>query len=271
MAAYGPAIKLQDPGKGAGPRKAGAWGVAYHTTGSSLPKGALAKGEDPFKAGIAYYRKYDPGGPTYLIGYEPGQIAMITADENLITWHAGTSNAATIAANKDGSWRQKVSPATVFHWERVYGVGKNPYSVDGTTRNSVLPSASPNDNLIGVEMIPVTDGSKYWGTPMRPGLRFSKWQHDAARDLAKDLARRWGWPPGWQDTRILSHEAVNPIERYDSAGGWDPGWIRAVPFFDMRYVQGKGITLGPFAVIGLGILIGAVGYIGVRRLNRPRA
>jgi hypothetical protein len=232
------------------------FGVTYHTTGSGLPSGAMAQGKDPFQAGIDYYRASH--GPTYLIGWKEGQIAAVARDEDVVTWHAGESESDKKAALMNGSWRSWVSPATVAHFERVYGAGKNPLSADGTTRNSVIPSSSANHATIGVEMIPVTPGGNtFWAPPMRFGLRFTKWQHDAARALAKDLARRYGWPSGWETTRILGHESLNPIERHDSGGGWDPGWLRADPYVDMDYIRGSG---------GAGIVILAAGVVGLAYL-----
>lgn len=246
---YAKAQRIPNPFDTGQRRKSPPFGVAFHTTGSGLPRAALEKGQDPFQFGINLYR--ESMGPTYLIGWRPGEIAAITHSEDVLTWHAG-SQGAIAAALKSGAWRQQVSPATVLHYARVYG-DKNPLSADGTTLHSVIPPPGANDRLVGVEMIPVTaNGKDYWAPPMRPGLRFTKWQHDAARDLAADLARRYGWPAGWQKTRILSHEAVNPIERHDSGGGWDPGWIRFQPYIDMDHIQGSGSGM-------LVLLVGAVG------------
>lgn len=225
------------------------YAVTLHTTGSGLPKQAISAGIDPFQAGIDYYRQSH--GPTYLIGWKPGQIALIAADEDVVTWHAGTSDDAKLRALKDGSWRSWVSPATVAAWAYRYG-SKNPLSADGTTKSSLIPTASANTSTIGVEMIPVTPGGNtFWAAPMKPGVRFTKWQHDAARDLARDLARRYRWPAGWEQTRILGHEALNPIDRYDAGGGWDPGWVRSSPYIDMDYIRGQ-TDVGSILVLAAG-------------------
>lgn len=240
------------------------WGVTFHTTGSGLPTKALADGKDPFAAGIDYYRT--SYGPTYLIGWMPGQIAAIAADEDVVTWHAGTTDHAKWTALKDGSWRSWVSPAMVAYYDRMYG-GRNPLSSDGTTASSVIPSGYANNATIGVEMIPVTPGGNtLWAMPMRPGLRFTAWQHQAARALAADLARRYGWPAGWQNTRIVGHETVNPIDRYDAGGGWDPGFLRASPYVDMPFIRGQ-TDLASWIVLGAGVVGAAFLY---RRLRKPR-
>ena len=74
--------------------------------------------------------------------------------------------------------------------------------------------------------------------PMRPGLKFTKAQHDTAAFLAVDIAERKGWPDGWWLTpRLGAHEFFTPISRHNTGGGWDPGITRAKPFFDFDYVQ----------------------------------
>ena len=56
--------------------------------------------------------------------------------------------------------------------------------------------------------------------------------------LAIDCAARHGWPKGWHRTsRLLSHEDVQPIRRHDRGGGWDIGWLRAAPYFDLEFVR----------------------------------
>jgi len=257
MALYSKAIRITSPFDTGQVRPGPPWGVCFHTTGSGLPSQALERGIDPFEHGINYYR--GSKGPTYLIGWKPGQIAAVARDESVVTWHAGESETAKWNALKSTGWKSMVSPAMVAYFAKVYGANKNPLSSDGTTRSSVIPTAYANTSLIGVEMIPVTPGgSTMWAMPMRAGLRFTAWQHQAARDLAADLAQRYGWPSGWQTERIVGHESVNPIDRHDSGGGWDPGFLRANPYIDMAYIrgQGGGVVLALAAgLIGLSYLV----------------
>jgi hypothetical protein len=208
------------------------YGITFHTTGSGLPSTALAQGKDPFEAGIAYYRGSQ--GPMYLIGWK-GQIAAVGADESVRTWHAGVE-ANEKGPLQDGSWRTLVSPATVAAWNRVWGANRNPIGAQG-----IIPSTDPNAATIGVEMIPVTSGGQtFWAPPARPGIRFTAAQIAAARALAADVARRHRWPAGWQRTRVFGHEDLNPIRRHDAGGGWDPGFLRARPYFDMEQIRGPG-------------------------------
>ena len=36
--------------------------------------------------------------------------------------------------------------------------------------------------------------------------------------------------------RLLGHEDLTPISRHDKKGGWDPGGLREVPYFDWEHV-----------------------------------
>jgi hypothetical protein len=238
-------------------RNAPVYGVAFHTTGSGLPAEAVAKGQDPLQAAITYY--VTSKGPTYVIPWS-GQIVAVAADESVKTNHIGVE-AHELGPLKGGTWRQLVSPRTAQLWDRRWGAGKNPISSDGTTARSLIPSDSPNNAVIGVEMIPVTgDGRTFWADPMRRGLRFTRAQHDAANALAHDIARRYGWPAGWERTRVFGHEDLNPIRRHDAGGGWDPGRLRDAPYIDMDAITGGGI-IG--SVLVAAALAGAI-YLATR-------
>lgn len=226
------------------------FGVAYHTTGSGLPAQAKTLMVDPLDYGVATYLQMK--GPTYLIGWD-GTIDAVAQDENIRTWHIGVE-ADEKTPLLTGTWRQLVSPATAQAWDRKHGADKNPISADGTTAHALIPGTDPNNLLVGVEMIPVTpDGKTFWADPMRPGLRFTHAQHEAARQLAADLAARYHWPAGWQKTRVFGHEDINPLRRNDAGGGWDPGDLRAEPYIDFAYIRGG--SLWPIVVGAAGVAI----------------
>jgi len=182
----------------------------------------------------------------------------VTADEATRTWHIG------IEANEAqplqwGTWRQMVSPETARRWDQRWGANRNP--IPGKLP-SLIPE-HPNNVLIGIETIPVTsDGRTFWAPPMRPGLRFTRAQHDMLRALVSDIATRYRFPAGWQKTRLFGHEDINPIRRYDAYGGWDPGRLRAQPFIDMDYVAGSGL-----GVVSL-LLVAAAGAVYLLRRRR---
>lgn len=217
------------------PRKP--WGFLLHTTGGGVTAKAKRDGASPIAVAIAVYissqngsNGYFWGGPAYVADHE-GALHQLAPDEAL-TAHAGGPHRG---AYLDGSWVGKVSPETVAQWHRRWPGRKNPYSM--------FPSTSPNVDYVGLEMIPIGDG--FGGEPMAPGLRFTRAQHDAAIALGHDLAQRHGWPAGWYDSgRLVCHEDVDPIERSDAHGGWDPGVMRTLPYFDLEYVK-RGLASAP--------------------------
>jgi hypothetical protein len=173
-----------------------------------------------------------------------GTIYQLAPDD-IVTAHAGGANKSAYAS---GSWSSIVSPETARRWRAKWPGYTNPYQL--------FPGSSPNTNYVGVEMIPIGDG--FGGSPMRPGLRFTTAQHNAAVKLANDLASRHGFPSGWKSTsRLLGHEDVDPIERSDAGGGWDPGWLRNAPYFDFDFVRSSGGGLLIPLLLG-GLLIAGV-------------
>lgn len=90
----------------------------------------------------------------------------------------------------------------------------------------------------GVEMLPIVRGNRDPSVaPFRPGLLFTQAQHDSAAALYRLLRERHGWPEGPPGPRLVGHEDVQPIERHDKGGGWDPGSRRARPYWDDAYVR----------------------------------
>lgn len=213
------------------------WGLLLHTTGGGVTAQAKRRWRGlstPIEVAIAIYIDYQNGaggypwgGPGYVLDHD-GTLYQIAPDEAR-TEHAGSYNRGLYHS---GSWIHRVPGEVVTQWSKAWPKQRHPYAM--------FPSVSPNIDYIGVEMIPVGDG--FGGVPMRPGLRFTKAQHDTAIVLGKDLAPRHSWPVGWERTgRLLGHEDVDPIERHDARGGWDPGAMRAQPYFDFEYVrQGIG-------------------------------
>lgn len=220
---------VRDPAAGGIARDG--WGFLLHTTGGGVTDQARREGKTPLQVAVETYIKsqnglinnYKWGGPGYVIDHD-GSIHQLAPD-NVETEHAGGPYRAIYLT---GEWVTHCSPEAVAQWHRRWPNFKNPYSL--------FPSHRPNVDYIGCEMIPIGDG--FGGEPMRPGLRFTKAQHDAAIDLGRDIALRHGWPLGWaSSSRLVGHEDVDPIERSDAHGGWDPGWLRALPYFDFDYVR----------------------------------
>lgn len=204
------------------------WGLLLHTTGGGVTDYAKKHNERPIDVAIRIYiasqngsNGYLWGGPHYVIDHD-GTLYQLAPD-NLNMQHAGGSNRPLYFS---GAWEERF-PVTTTHWKKQWPGKSHPYSL--------FPSTSPNHDYIGCEMIPCGDG---FGTPMRPGLRFSQKQHDSAIRLAHDCGLRHGWPAGWMQTsRLLGHEDVDPLNRSFTSGAWDPGYLRPDPWFDFAYVR----------------------------------
>lgn len=206
-------------------RTAPIYGVAVHQTGSGEVENALKHGADPLEYLAEYYLKPDSYCAHYVIGWG-GAIIQVVQDD-LDAQHIGFLPADR-AAFLDGSWEGKVSPDTLRLWKAQWPAFKSPAHL--------FPGPSPNNVFVGMELVPIVDGANV--TPMAPGLLFTAAQHQACAELAHDIATRAQLPSGWQlGNRLLCHEDVNPLERSSKSGGWDPGFLRDQPWFDMRWVR----------------------------------
>jgi hypothetical protein len=208
------------------------WGALLHTTGRGVVAQAKEEKRTPLDVALETYiasqngsNGYFWGGPHYVIDHDGGKHQI--APENAMTAHAGGGNRA---AYLSGHWTGKVSGATLNAWRKQWVARfHHPYAL--------FPSKSPNHDYVGIEIIPCGAG---FGLPMRPGLLFTKEQHDAAAALVADIGKRHGWPGEWHHTsRLVGHEDVDILARMDSKGGWDPGWLRDAPYFDFAYVRSR--------------------------------
>lgn len=213
------------------------WGFLLHTTGGGVTAKAKKEHRSPIATALAIYiasqngsNGYLWGGPAYVCDHG-GLLYQVAPDEAYMN-HAGGPHRDQYL---DGTWihgvskeGHRISDQAVAEWRKRWPNRRNPYSL--------FPSTSPNADYVGLEMIPIGDG--FGGEPMRPGLRFTLAQHEAAIALGRDLGNRHGWPAGWaMGSRLVGHEDVDPIERSDAHGGWDPGAMRPDPFFDFDYVR----------------------------------
>lgn len=206
------------------------YGVTLHTTGSGILDKDLQKtAQGTLQKAVDYYST--TGGPHYVIGWD-GRIVAIVQDEKMRGAHAGIQ-AADQSLYYENTWRNRMSPAGRALWDKLWPGRRSPADL---VPNGNLSNV--NDYWIGVEMIPITyDGKFYFAEPAFKGARFTKAQHEAAKKLAEDIARRNGFPTGWKNTpRLLGHSDLNPVER-DSAASplWDPGY--ATGQFDMNFVR----------------------------------
>jgi hypothetical protein len=87
----------------------------------------------------------------------------------------------------------------------------------------------------GLEMTPCGSGL---GHPAAPGQLFTDAQYAAVTAIAVDFGHRQKIPEGWWDTpRLAGHEDLGLLDRCDAKGGWDPGFLRAKPYFDMHALR----------------------------------
>lgn len=220
-----------------------AWGFLIHTTGGGVTREAREEGIKPIDWALRYYigsqngsNGYKWGGPHY-VGDHDGTLYQIAPD-NVKTAHCGGRSEKYPNGTRqhyiDGSWIMKIPHSVVEAWRKKWPLTRHPYSL--------FPSRDPNTDYVGLELIPVGDG--FGGEPMRPGLRFTKAQHDCAIKLGLDLGLRHEWPESWHRAgRLVGHEDVDILNRSDKVGGWDPGALRPQPYFDFDYVR-SGIAAG---------------------------
>jgi hypothetical protein len=143
-----------------------------------------------------------------------------------------------IRSIKSGKFEKDLPPIVVSLWRKHWPGYNHPLDLLPTGEQYANPC------YIHVECVPcVYPWNGRYGAwevqPMRPGLRFTKAQHDTVAYLATDIARRNGWPLNekwWRTPRLLGHEDLSPITRHDKFGGWDPGYLRENPYFDWDYV-----------------------------------
>jgi hypothetical protein len=200
------------------------YGLSVHTTGSGdWLKNALNAGVDPLQKVVNMYLIPGRFCPGYVLGYD-GTLIQIAKDSS-VTFHSGNDDTVGTweskkTAYKNGTWKNKVSLPTYNLWVQRWGLDKNP--------TSLYPSTNVNYDYIGVEMVPIMNGS---AEPAFPGSLFTIQQHRMVGLLYLDLASRHGFN-ATEKTRLVGHEDVNPIDRFDSDGGWDPGFIRYSRYFD---------------------------------------
>jgi N-acetyl-anhydromuramyl-L-alanine amidase AmpD len=206
------------------------FGIAVHCTGSGIVSKALAHGADPFEYALGYYLRPESYFAHYLIDFD-GTIGQI-ADEHERAPHIGLT-AADRDAYLSGRWKKKLPKAFVSAWTARWPQYRSP--------SHLYPGRSPNNAYVGMELLVWQEGCA--GEPRTPGAKYTTTQHDAAAALAADVARRWALPAGWPSSgRLACHEDISPLTRTSKGQGWDPGVLRAAPWFDWDYFEGRVVT-----------------------------
>jgi hypothetical protein len=216
-------------------RTAPVFGLIVHTTGSGAPNKAAEEGISVLEWCARRYSK--TYGCHYVNGHkgaQGGQLILVGTEEEKPHTVGMTEQNDSIRA---GRWKKDISATTLKYWEANWGD-------DYANANALFPGNSANNVYVGMEMPPCvwyntkTKKTVVSAKPMRDGLKFTRAQHDTVILLSIDIAERHALPDGWWLTpRIIGHEELSPISRSQKTGGWDPGWLRAKPYFDFGYVR----------------------------------
>lgn len=210
------------------------YGLVVHTTGGGLPSKAKSKGIYHTAFAVSYYSQSH--GCHYVNGWRGvgGGDLLQVANEREQANGVGVGDQRRSIDR--GRFEKDLPAAVVSQWRARWPGVEHPLKLLPGTRTA-------NSCYIHVECVPcvfhhgkqlVTDA-----TPLRPGLRFTQAQHEAVALLACDIARRNGWPlqeTWWRSARLVGHEDLTPFNRHDKVGGWDPGGMRATPYFDWDFV-----------------------------------
>lgn len=208
------------------PRRANqrAYGFCVHTSGSGVAtraaifarNGKNPAQDTPEEVAIWCYSALWSYFTTYLI-VNSGKLYAI-CDEDLRAPHAGFTDPTHRGLCLSGAWRQVCSPAGVRLWDARWPGRKSPAHL--------YPSRNPNEDFISVELVPLLKADA-------TGSLFTPAQYGTLGRLIKDVQTRHG-------KVVLGHEDLNPFSgkhgRWDRSGGWDPGALRARPYFDWARV-----------------------------------
>jgi hypothetical protein len=217
------------------------YGLVVHTTGGGLPAKARDKGVYPTVLAIEHYNQTH--GCHYVNGWrgvEGGDLLQVANEREQAAGVAVTNPKNPHIDQRRSIERSRFEadlPADlVTRWRARWPGYKHSLELLPGTRTA-------NSCYVHVECVPCVfayDGKLVSAAePLRPGLRFTRAQHDTVALLACDVARRNGWPRDqrwWRSPRLLGHEDLTPISRHTSTGGWDPGYLRKDPYFDWDYV-----------------------------------
>jgi hypothetical protein len=210
------------------------YGMVVHTTGGGLPASAKDKGIYHTVRAVEYYSQSH--GCHYVNGWRgvTGGDLLQVANEREQANGVGVGDQRR--SIDQGRFEKDLPAAVVAQWRARWPGVEHPLRLLPGTRTA-------NSCYMHVECVPCVfhHGGRLVteATPMRPGLRFTQAQHEAVALLACDIARRNGWPlqeKWWCTPRLLGHEDLTPYNRHDKVGGWDPGGMRAAPYFDWDFV-----------------------------------
>lgn len=213
------------------PRKGKVFGLCVHTSGRGVNKRAKREKKHVDEVALDYYddAKYSTH---YIVGIE--DVWQLTNDFERVQ-HVGFSdkkrgrNAAQLRQwYLSGKWAKDLPKSFVQRWKEAWPGKKSP--------SHLFPSKYPSDDFVAAEVIPCEG----FAAPIAPGYLFTAAQHVSVALLAVDLSIRHNWPHGWASTsRLCTHESLGPHDRIARGQGWDPGVLRAKPYFDWSVMQAQ--------------------------------
>jgi N-acetyl-anhydromuramyl-L-alanine amidase AmpD len=149
-----------------------------------------------------------------------GQLVQIADERERARHVAITPEQRVLFAN--GAWIGQVSVVGYALWRARWPDKKSPLQL--------FPSRSPNEDFIGIELIPSLE--------MVDDSLFTEAQYQALSALLADIQTRYGIT--LTGSRLVGHEDLDPLSRWDKSGGWDPGQLRAKPYFSWDRVKLPG-------------------------------
>ena len=210
------------------------FGLVVHTTGGGLPSSAKSKGIYHTVRAVDYYSQSH--GCHYVNGWRGvagGDLLQVANEREQAN---GVGVGEQRRSIDQGRFEKDLPARVVAQWRARWPGVEHPLRLLPGTKTA-------NSCYVHVECVPCVfhHGKKLIteATPMRTGLRFTQAQHEAVALLACDIARRNGWPMHerwWRSARLVGHEDLTPYNRHDKVGGWDPGGMRAAPYFDWDFV-----------------------------------
>jgi hypothetical protein len=216
------------------------YGLVVHTTGGGLPAKARDKGVYHTVQAVAHYS--ESHGCHYINGWRGiagGDFLQVANEREQAKGVGVTSKDPRLDQRRSidrGRFESDLPADLVTRWRARWPGHRHSLELLPGTRTA-------NSCYVHMECVPCVfhyDGKLVTAAePLRPGLRFTRAQHDTVALVARDIASRNGWPldqQWWRTPRLLGHEDLTPISRHTPSGGWDPGYLRSDPYFDWDYV-----------------------------------
>lgn len=184
-----------------------------HTTGGGIVRRAESLRSDPFKAVVDLYTTPGMSFPHAVIGWS-GELAII-ADDVVQAW--GCVIGLPELRRYQLGWADGTEPLAK-RWRAAWPTM--------TTPMSLFPDGIPNNVYLHVELL--------------ERCPYSPAQYEVLAAWIADIWQRYSLPLSYRAAReagrLVGHEDVNPLARFNKEGGWDPGALREEPRFDWHRV-----------------------------------